>query len=204
MQSLYIGRTLPTSSYNLLEQEAFNMSEKQDYTYRFCPQCGHALALIELKEDSGPVARLRCPHCQWTHWDNPTPVLAGIVEIDGQILLARNALWTDGFFGLITGFMEAGETPEDGIAREVKEETNLDVYETSLVDVSAFLRKNQVLLAYHVKARGTVALSPELADYKLENPATLQCWTTGTGFALRKWLRSQGHEPVMFERIPKS
>lgn len=180
------------------------MSEKQDYTYRFCPQCGHALAWIELLEDAGPVARLRCPQCEWTHWDNPTPVLAAIVEVDGRVLLARNARWSDGFFGLITGFMEAGETPEEGIAREVQEETGLLVYETHLVDVSAFLRKNQVLLAYHAKARGTVVLSPELAQYRWENPATLRCWTSGTGFALRKWLRAQGHEPEMFDRLPSS
>lgn len=179
------------------------MSEKQDYTYRFCPQCGHGLAWIEQQEDSGLVGRLRCPKCEWTHWDNPTPVLAAIVEIDGQILLARNARWSDDFFGLITGFMESGETPEEGVAREVKEETNLDVHETTLVDVSAFLRKNQLLIAYHVKATGTIKLSPELAEYKLENPATLRCWTTGTGYALQKWLRSQGYEPVMFDRVPK-
>jgi len=44
-------------------------------------------------EDSGEKERLRCPACGWTHWNNPTPVLAAIVEVDGRVLLARNALW---------------------------------------------------------------------------------------------------------------
>jgi cysteine synthase B len=43
-----------------------------------------------------------------------------------QVLLARNAAWAGRMFALITGFMEAGETPEEGIAREVLEETNAD------------------------------------------------------------------------------
>lgn len=69
---------------------------------------------------------MRCPACGWTHWNNPTPVLAAIVEVNGQVLLARNGAWPEKMFALITGFMEAGESPQEGIAREVKEETNLD------------------------------------------------------------------------------
>ena len=52
------------------------------------------------------------------------PVLAALVELEGRILLARNAAWPGRRFALITGFMEAGETPRDGIMREVKEEMN--------------------------------------------------------------------------------
>jgi NAD+ diphosphatase len=57
-------------------------------------------------------------------------VLAAVIECtdrEGQLLLARNAAWPGRMFGLITGFMEAGETPEDGIRREVAEETSLQV-----------------------------------------------------------------------------
>jgi NAD+ diphosphatase len=53
-------------------------------------------------------------------------VLAAVIEYNGQILLARNAAWPGRMFALITGFMEAGETPEEGIAREIQEETNLE------------------------------------------------------------------------------
>ena len=97
---------------------------------KFCLACGTALAPIEVQEDSGTKTRLRCPACGWTHWNNPTPVLAAVIECvdrDGQVLLARNAAWPGKFFGLVTGFMEAGETPEDGIRREVAEETSLTV-----------------------------------------------------------------------------
>lgn len=136
--------------------------------------------------------RLACPQGHWTHWDNPLPVLAALVEYDGKILLARNALWTENKFALITGFMERGETPEEGVARELKEETNLDAEAISLIGVYEFIRKNELIIAYHVKATGQVALSPELVDYKLVEPADLRPWPAGTGYAVASWMAQRG------------
>ena len=125
-------------------------------------------------------------------------MLAAIVEIDGKVLLARNAAWPSKMFALITGFMEAGESPQSGIAREVKEEPNLDVQSSTLVGSYEFLRMNQVIIAYHVVATGQVRLSPELVDYRLYDLQDLKCWPAGTGYALADWLRTRGHEPVFF------
>jgi NAD+ diphosphatase len=166
--------------------------------FRYCPRCATALADIEAEEDGGPRSRLRCPACQWTHWNNPTPVLAAIIECtdrEGRVLLARNAAWPGRMFALVTGFMEAGETPEEGIRREVAEETSLEVHGLELVGVYDFQRMNQVIIAYHALARGEVRLSPELAEYKLFAPGDIRCWRAGTGMALAQWLRARGHEP---------
>ena len=171
-------------------------------SFRYCPTCAHELALIEQLEDGGPKARLRCAACGFTHWNNPTPVLAAVVECtdrDGQILLARNAAWRGRRFALITGFMEAGETPEAGIAREVAEETALTVDALALIGVYDFQRMNQIIIAYHAQARGEVRLSPELAEYKLFTPQNVKCWASGTGQALADWLRSRGHEPSFID-----
>jgi len=169
------------------------------YETRFCTHCATALALITLMEDSGPTERLRCPACGWTHWNNPTPVLAAIVEYEGKVLLARNAAWPGKAFGLITGFMEAGESPQEGIAREIKEETQLDVEDGAgglqLVGAYPFLRMNQVIIAYHAVARGSIRLSPELVEYRLIAPSSVVCWPAGTGYALADWLRARGIEP---------
>jgi NAD+ diphosphatase len=170
--------------------------------FRFCPSCGAGLAEVESVEDGGLKTRLRCPTCAWTHWNNPTPVLAAVIECgdrDGQLLLARNSAWPGRMFGLITGFMEAGETPQEGIAREVAEETALEVMSLSLIGVYDFQRMNQVIIAYHALARGEVRLSPELAEYKLFAPQDIVCWPAGTGYALADWLRSRGHEPTFME-----
>lgn len=162
---------------------------------RFCPQCATRLALISRAEDSGDKTRLRCPACDHTHWNNPVPVLAGIVEAKGQVLLARNAAWSGRRFALITGFMEAGETPEQGIAREIAEETALVVTQLKLVGVYDFQRMNQVIIAYHAHAEGEVQLSPELVEHQWVAPDDLICWPAGTGYALADWLRSTGREP---------
>jgi NAD+ diphosphatase len=173
--------------------------------YRFCPACSTGLQPTETLEDGGLKTRLRCPACHWTHWNNPTPVLAAIIECadqGGRVLLARNAAWSGRMFALITGFMEAGETPEEGITREVAEETNLEVLSLDLIGVYDFQRMNQVIIAYHALARGEVRLSPELAEYKLYAPEDLVCWPAGTGYALATWLRRRGIEP-RFMDLPR-
>ncbi len=169
------------------------------HEFKFCPNCAHPLAWLAQVEDGGPKARLRCAACGYTHWNNPTPVLAAVVEYQGHVLLARNAAWSGRAFALITGFMEAGETAQAGIAREVKEETDLDVTALDLIGVYDFQRMNQVIIAFHVVAEGEVRLSPELAEYKLYRPEAVKCWPAGTGYALADWLRSRGHEPQFID-----
>ena len=173
--------------------------------FRFCPMCATALRDIVADEDGGPKSRPRCPACGWTHWNNPTPVLAAVIEMadqGGRLLIARNAAWPEGNYGLITGFMEAGETPEDGIRREVAEETSLAVRSLALIGVYDFQRMNQLIVAYHAVAAGEVKLSPELVDHRLVEPAKMRCWRAGTGFALADFLKSRGFEPQWFDRPP--
>ncbi|WKB54268.1 NUDIX domain-containing protein [Eleftheria terrae] len=166
--------------------------------FRFCPCCATALQT----QHDGERDRLRCPACDFTHWNNPTPVLAAIIELsdrDNQILLARNAAWPGRMFALITGFMEAGESPEDGIRREIAEETSLSVSSLTLHGVCDFQRMNQVIIAYHAVAHGEIVLSPELAEYRLFTPHTVRCWPGSTGLLLAQWLRARGHEPQWME-----
>ena len=165
------------------------------HEFRFCPNCAAPLELISQLEDGGETSRMRCPACGYTHWNNPTPVLAAVVEYRGQILLARNAAWTAKMYALITGFMEAGETPEGGITREIKEETSLDVQSLDLIGVYDFQRMNQVIIAYHAVCTGEVKLSPELVDYRLYAFEDIVCWPAGTGYALADWLKSRGYNP---------
>jgi NADH pyrophosphatase NudC (nudix superfamily) len=167
--------------------------------FRFCPACAAPLALQSQIEDGGEKARMRCTACDYTHWNNPTPVLAAVVEYQGKILLARNAAWTAEKFALITGFMEAGETPEGGIAREIAEETNLQTSALKLLGVYDFQRMNQVIIAYHAVCHGEVRLSPELVDYRLYAFEDVLCWPAGTGYALADFLTSRGHQPTFVE-----
>lgn len=131
--------------------------------------------------------------CGFVHWGNPTPVVAAIIEHEGQVLLARGKDWPEKVFALVAGFLEAGESAEAGVLREVKEETNLDGEVVSLVGVYPFEMRNEVIIAFHVKTSGEVRLSEELAAYKLIAKEKLKAWPFGTGLAVQAWI----------DRLPK-
>ena len=155
-----------------------------DFTY--CPRC--ATPLVD--RVAGERTRRACPKegCGFVHWGNPTPVVAAIVEHEGAVLLARGRGWPEKMFALITGFLEAGEAPEAGVLREVKEELGLEGTVASLVGVYAFELRNEVIIAYHVRATGTVTLGEELEACKRIDPDKLRPWPFGTGDAVRDWL----------------
>lgn len=152
---------------------------------RYCPQC--RADLVEMPVDGEP--RLACAErCGFVFWNNPTPVVAAIIEYQGKVLLARNAKWPEGWYALVTGFLERGETPEQCALREVEEELGLQGEIAGFVGNYSFLEQNQLLIVFHVVASGTVALGEELADYKLQDHAEVKPWPQGTGPALRDWL----------------
>lgn len=151
---------------------------------RYCPHCATPLTTRE----EGGRPRPACPACGFVHYDNPAPVVGAVVEHEGRVILARNHGWPEHWFGLITGFLERGETPEEGILREVKEELGLSGEVVSLIGVYPFFRMNQVLIVYHVRARGTVRPGEELAAIRHVPPEELRPWPEGTGPALRDWL----------------
>ncbi len=140
--------------------------------------------------------------CGYIQWGNPIPAVGVIVEHEGEIILARNIAWPEGFFALVTGFLEPREDPVHAVAREVREELNLEVFETNLVGNYIFEQKNEVMLCYHGVARGTVKLGAELAEYKRIKPEKLRPWRRATGLAVADWMRSRGLEFEWLERPP--
>ena len=143
----------------------------------FCPQCASILKTQLIDEHE----RLVCTsvECNYVYWNNPIPVVAALVEVDNQFVLARNKAWPEEFYSLITGFMEAYEVPIDSIARETKEELNLDFISGQLLGHYPFAQMNQLIIAYHVKAQGNIKLNEELSDYKLLSLSQLQDYDFG-------------------------
>lgn len=164
--------------------------------FRFCPWC--TAALDEGYVDKEP-RRVCTAGCGFVHYDNPTPVVAAVVEHQGSVVLARNRAWPRSFYGLITGFLERGESPEQCVLREVAEELSLQGTAASLIGVYPFERMNQVIIAFHVPATGSIVLNDELDDFKHVAPEQCRVWPGGTGLALRDWLRSRGLEPAVLE-----
>lgn len=169
--------------------------------FHYCPQCAQPL---QARVDQG-VSRQACPDeaCGYVHWDNPTPVVAAVVEHEGHIILARNRAWPVPFYALITGFLEKSDpSPEEAVAREVQEELNLRATGVNFIGHYVFPRLNQIIMAYHVPATGEIVLNEELVDYKRIEPAKARYWPSSTGFALRDWLIRQGHAPEAMD-LPK-
>ncbi|MEL6181531.1 MAG: NUDIX domain-containing protein [Myxococcota bacterium] len=156
-----------------------------------CIRCGTALALTPNHEG---IERLTCTAeaCGWIHYDNPTPVVAGLVEHEGDVLLVRNKGWPETWYGLVSGFLERKEEPELGMLRELREELGLDGEIIGLIGVYPFAMRNELIVAYHLKAEGEVVVGDELADYKRVPPRKLKPWPMGTGLAVRDWLEARG------------
>jgi len=167
---------------------------------QYCPICTTGLE----RRDIAGFERPLCPDpdCGFVFWDNPIPVVAAIVEHEGQLVFARNALWPEGMYGLITGFLEPREAPEDGVIREVAEELGIAARITTFIGAYGFARKNQLLLAYHLVGDGDIQLNEELAEYFHVDKAEAQYWPGGTGLAVRDWLRTQGYDPQPRELPP--
>ena len=167
--------------------------------FQFCPRCAAPLVPRTVRGEARSVCSA---NCGFIHYDNPTPVVAAVVEHNGMVVLAHNRAWPqtlNSFYGLITGFLERAETPEQCALREVKEELNLDGTAATLIGVYSFEQMNQVIIAYHVPADGTVSLNEELDDFRHVPLHECKAWASGTGLALRDWLRSKGFEPPMLE-----
>jgi NAD+ diphosphatase len=160
---------------------------------KFCPQCGSPLekTLLAGRE------RLACSaECSFVFWDNPVPVVAGIVELGDAVILVRNKEWPEKYRGIVAGFLEKDESPEGGILRELKEELGLDGEIVGFIGNYAFPLKNQVILAYHIKASGEIVLGDELAAYELVPPSRLKPWSMGTGPAVKDWLERRGIKEI--------
>lgn len=157
-----------------------------DKTHRYCPRCAAPLG----QRDDGGRPRAACPQqgCGYVHYDNPLPVVAALIEREGKVLLARGKGWPAGMFGLITGFLERGESPEEGVLRELHEELGLSGRVVGLIGVYPFPQRNELIVAFHVEAQGDLVLSDEIEEIKQVDPGRLRPWPFGTGLAVADWI----------------
>ena len=90
-------------------------------TMRFCPQCG---ARNHLNHNQ---LAMQCTECLTLHYPRIFPCIIVAVRKEQQILLAQHPRHRNGMYTVIAGFLEVGETLEQCVAREVKEETGIEV-----------------------------------------------------------------------------
>ena len=117
----------------------------------FCSHCGSNRLLLHIpKGDNRP--RYQCQDCESIFYSNPKIILGCLPIYKGKILLARRAIEPRyGKWNLPAGFMENGETVEQGALRELKEETGLEGRIVELFSVYSVLHAHQVYLIFLVE-----------------------------------------------------
>lgn len=97
----------------------------REFKYCFCPYDG-----LQLERPSGHADGVwaKCPQCGFVDYPNPKPCIGVIIEHAGRILLARRGEEPKrGMYDIPGGFVENGETVEAAVAREITEETSLQL-----------------------------------------------------------------------------
>ncbi|PVG83140.1 NAD(+) diphosphatase [Nocardioides gansuensis] len=101
------------------------------FATRFCPRCAAPLESVAAGHE------LRCTACGRSQFPRTDPAVIMAVTYgepgsdDERVLLGRNASWPEGRFSSLAGFCEPGETLEDAVRREVREETGVTVAEVT-------------------------------------------------------------------------
>ncbi|MDO4506387.1 MAG: NAD(+) diphosphatase [Spirochaetales bacterium] len=116
------------------------LSQRQ--MYKFCPTCGDRLL------DDKTESALFCPSCNIKFFPRIEPATITLISRGDEILLARGKRGTYKKFACISGFVEQGETLEECVAREVKEETNLEVKNIKYMGSTAWPFPDQLMLEF--------------------------------------------------------
>jgi ADP-ribose pyrophosphatase YjhB (NUDIX family) len=129
--------------------------------WRFCPRCGGNL--------TPDVDCVRCERCGARYWANAIPAVQGVLERDGRVLLARRAIDPHkGEWDLPGGFLDETEAPLDGLRREFREETGLDVVpiEFLRIDVEPYDGRYVFSVSWLVRATGEPRPADDVAELR--------------------------------------
>lgn len=110
-----------------------------------------------------------CAACATIHYHNPKVVVGSVCTFEGQLLICRRAIEPrSGFWTIPAGYMELGETAEDGAIREAWEEARAKIAIDGLLAVYSVPRIGQVQLMFRARLLDpAVAAGPESLEVKL-------------------------------------
>lgn len=131
-------------------------------TSRFCGRCGTPTTRIEHERAMG------CPACGLHVYPRISPAIITLVRKGDLALLASNAKFPGGFYSTLAGFAEIGESLEETLIREVKEEAGIDVGDVRYFGSQPWPFPNSLMIAFTAEWKaGAIAIDPrELSDAK--------------------------------------
>ena len=128
--------------------------------HRFCANCGHSSDIVR-----GGWSR-SCPRCKAEHFPRVDPVVIMLAEHENRVLLGRQPHYPPNRYSALAGFVEVGESIEDAVAREVKEEAGIDVADVRYVASQPWPFPSSLMIACRARALTTdlVVDTTELED----------------------------------------
>ncbi len=131
-----------------------------DRTHRFCGACGTPT------EQADNERAKKCPSCGLTVYPRISPAMMVLVNRGRELLLGRGINFPPGRYSALAGFLEAGETIEEAVAREVREEVNVEVKNLRYFGSQSWPFPNSLMIAFRAEyAGGEMRHDPaELAD----------------------------------------
>jgi NAD+ diphosphatase len=131
-----------------------------DRSHRFCGVCGTAT------EHQGAERARRCPSCGHTAYPRISPAMMALVWRPGELLLARAPHFANGMYSALAGFVEAGETIEHCLHREVAEEVGVTVDTLRYFGSQSWPFPNSLMIAFTARWSGgdIVPQVSEIAD----------------------------------------
>lgn len=129
-------------------------------THRFCGRCA-----TKTERAEGERA-LACPKCKLTQYPRVTPAVIVLVRRGDRALLARSGRFPLPFFSTLAGFVEAGESLEETIAREIKEEVGIGVTNVRYFASQPWPFPHQLMIGFTADhARGEIVIDEkEIAE----------------------------------------
>jgi NAD+ diphosphatase len=119
-------------------------------TFTHCPRCGSPTVPFA----SGHARR--CPVDTSEHFPRVDPAMIVLVtDADDRALLARNAMWPERRVSVLAGFVEAGESAEQAVAREVQEETGITVTAVTYLGSQPWPMPQSLMLGFRAAATRT-------------------------------------------------
>jgi len=129
---------------------------------RFCGSCGAAM----LAAKGGHVLACTNPDCHHEQFPRIDPAIIVLVSDGDRALLGRQAAWPAGRYSTIAGFVEPGESLEDAVAREVFEETGIEVDEIEYHSSQPWPFPSSLMLGFSARAKNSQI---RLRDQELED-----------------------------------
>ena len=128
-------------------------------TFTHCPRCG---------SPTDPVAAghsRQCPVDASEHFPRVDPAMIVLVtDSADRALLARNALWPERRVSVLAGFVEAGESAEQAVAREVQEETGITVDAVTYLGSQPWPMPQSLMLGFRAEAAGPQQIRVDNAE----------------------------------------